>query len=322
MRAVRVTRFGAPEVLTIDDVDDPEPGEGEVLVRVDLAGVAYGDVIVRSGRYPLPLPWIPGLEVAGRVLAVGPGADETLVGRTVVATTVGQSGGYAERTLTMAGYTFPVPDGLPLDVALAVFQAGAVARGLLTAMHLRSEDTVLITAAAGRIGSLLVQQAKAGGATVIGAASGEKSSAVRGFGADHVLDYTADSWVQQVRDLTAGRGADLVLDAVGGEIAEQALAATADGGGRIGFYGYASGAWPTLDMQAIARRGLSVSGPLGIVIRKSDAEQRDDALQALAAAARGELTPRIHARFPLEQAAAAHRELEQRRSAGAVVLTR
>jgi NADPH2:quinone reductase len=320
MRAVRVVRFGAPEVLTVDDVEDPLPGAGEVLVEVELAGVAYGDVMVRSGRYPMPLPWIPGLEVAGRVLAVGPGTDEALVGKTVVATTVGRAGGYAERALTMADYTFPIPDGLPLDVALTVFQAGAVARGLLSAMRLCSDDTVLITAAAGRIGSLLVQVAKTAGATVIGAASGEKCSAVSDFGANHVLDYTANGWSDRVRDLTDGRGADLVLDAVGGEVAEQAILAAADGGGRIGLYGYASGTWPAVDVQAIGRRGLTVSGPLGIVIRKADAEQRDDALQALAAAARGELTPRIHARFPLKQAAQAHRELEQRRSVGAVVL--
>ncbi|GIH15210.1 zinc-binding dehydrogenase [Rugosimonospora africana] len=322
MRAVRAVRFGAPDVLTVDTVEDPVPAAGEVLVEVDLAGVAYGDVIVRSGRFPLPLPWIPGLEVAGRVLALGPGVDEALAGRTVVATTVGRRGGYAERALTMAAYTFPVPDGLPLDVALTVFQAGAVARGLLSAMRLRADDTVLVTAAAGRIGSLLVQQARVAGATVIGAAGGAKCSAVRGFGADHVLDYTANGWSDRVRELTDGRGADLVLDAVGGEIAEQAIIATADGGGRIGFYGYASGTWPTLDVQAIGRRGLTVSGPLGIVIRKPDAEQRDDALQALAAAARGELTPHIHTRFPLEQAAQAHRELEERRSVGAVILTR
>jgi NADPH2:quinone reductase len=322
MRAVRVTGFGVPEVLTIDDVDDPVPAAGQVLVEVDLAGVAYGDVIVRSGRYPLPLPWIPGLEVCGRVLAVGPAGDRTLLGKTVVATTVGQSGGYAERALTMGAYTFPVPEGLAPDVALTVFQAGAMARGLLSAMRLRADDTVLITAAAGRIGSLLVQQAKVAGATVIGAASGEKSAAVSDFGADHVLDYTTTGWAERVRELTGGSGADLVLDAVGGRIAEQALTATADGGGRIGFYGYASGVWPTLDAPTITRRGLTVCGPLGILIRKSDAEQRDDALQALAAAARGELTPRIHARFPLEEAAEAHRELEQRHSIGAVVLTR
>ncbi|WP_370348573.1 zinc-binding dehydrogenase [Catenulispora sp. EB89] len=306
----------------MDDVDDPAPGAGQVLVDVDLAGVMFGDVIVRSGRWPMPLPWTPGIEVGGRVAAVGPGGDEGLVGKTVVATTVGQSGGYAERALTTAAYTFPVPDGLPLETALTVFQAGAVARGLLSAMRLRSEDTVLITAAAGRIGSLLVQLAKAAGATVVGAASAEKGDAVREFGADHVLDYTTADWPERLRDLTGGRGADLVLDAVGGTVAEQALAATADGGGRIGFYGYASGAFAELNVQTIARRGLAVYGPLGILTRKTDAEQQDDALYALSAAARGELTPRIHTRFPLTQAAEAHQVLEQRRSIGAVVLTR
>jgi NADPH:quinone reductase len=205
---------------------------------------------------------------------------------------------------------------------LTVFQAGALAIGLLAAMRLRAGDTVLVTAAAGRIGSLLVQSAKSAGATVIGAASHGKLAAVTKFGADHAVDYGAVDWPDQVRELTGGRGASLVLDAVGGEIAASALAATADGEGRIGLYGYASGSWPPLDVPAITKRGLTLSGPLGIVIRKSDAEQRADAQQALAAAARGELTPRIHARFPLEKAADAHRELEGRRSVGAIVLTR
>jgi NADPH2:quinone reductase len=318
---VRVDGFGGPDVLVTRDVGEPEPATGQVLVDVGMAGVAYGDVIVRSGRYPLPLPWIPGLEVAGRVVGTGPGADESLLGRTVVAVTAGQAGGYAERAVTMAAYTFPVPDGLAVDVALTVFQAGALARGLLSAMRLSAADTVLITAAAGRIGSLLVQTAKAAGAAVIGAASRGKLAAVTGFGADHAVDYGVPTWPDQVRELTGGHGATLVLDAVGGETAASAFAAVADGTGRVGLYGYASGAWPALDIQAIATRGLTLSGPLGIVIRKSDAEQRDDAEQALAAAACGELTPQIHARLPLERAADAHRELEARRSVGAVILT-
>ncbi|MFF3573477.1 zinc-binding dehydrogenase [Nocardia jiangxiensis] len=322
MRAVQVTRFGGPEVLTVDDVADPTPDAGQILVEVDLAGVAYGDVIVRSGRYPLPLPWTPGLEVGGRVIAVGSDVDRDLIGRTVVATTVGQRGGYAERAIVSADYAFPLPDGLPLDIALTVFQAGAVARGLLAEMRVGSSDTVLITAAAGRIGSLLIQLAKSAGATVIGAASGEKSAAVMDFGADRALDYGLAEWPGQVRELTGGRGVDVVLDAIGGDTAEQALTAVADGGGRIGLYGFASGRWPDLDARTLASRGLTVSGPLGAVIRKSDAEQRDDAAQALAAAARGELTPRIHARFPLVQAAAAHREIEQCHSIGAVLITR
>lgn len=321
MRAVRVDRFGGPDVLAIANVDDPEPAEGQVLVDVRMAGVAYGDVMVRSGRHPLPLPWTPGLEVAGQVLAAGPGAGESLLGKTVVAVTAGQAGGYAERAVATAAYTFPVPTGLALDVALAVFQAGALARGLLSAMRLQATDTVLITAAAGRIGSMLVQTAKSAGATVIGAAGPDKLGAVAEFGADHAVDYRAPGWPDQVRELTGGRGATLVLDAVGGQTAASAFAAIADGSGRIGLYGYASGAWPALDAQVIARRGLTVSGPLGMVIRKPDAQQREDAEQALAAAARGELAPRIHARFPLESAADAHRELEARRSVGTIVLS-
>jgi NADPH:quinone reductase len=321
MRAVLVDQFGGPEVLAVREVDDPKPAEGQLLVDVQLAGVAYGDVMVRSGTYPLPLPWTPGLEVAGRVVAAGAGADESLVGATVVATTAGQAGGYAERAVVTAAYTFPVPDGLALDTALAVFQAGAMARGLLSAMRLSAGDTVLITAAAGRIGSLLVQTAKAAGATVIGAASRDKLPAVARFGAHHQVDYGLPGWPDQVRELTGGRGATLVLDAVGGETAASAIAAAADGAGRVGLYGYASGTWPALDVPSVTRRGLTLSGPLGIVIRKPDAEQRADAAYALAAAARGDLTPAIHARYPLDQAPAAHRELEQRRSVGAIVLT-
>ena len=321
MRAVVVDRFGEPDVLVMSEADDPEPGAGQLVVAVRLAGVAFGDVMVRSGRYPLPLPWIPGLEVAGEVVAAGPGADASLLGKTVVATTAGQRGGYAERACVTAAYAFPVPAGLALDVALAVFQAGALARGLLSAMRLQASDTVLITAAAGRIGSLLVQTAKAAGATVIGAASREKLASVKEFGVDHAVDYGAAGWPDQVRELTGGHGATLVLDAVGGATTTSALAATADGTGRIGLYGYASGTRPAVDVLAITRRGLTLSGPLGMVIREPDARQRDDAEQALALAARGELTPRIHARFPLDQAADAHRELEARRSVGAIVLT-
>lgn len=321
MRAVRVDKFGEPDVLVVRDVDDPEPGAGQVLVDVRMAGVGYGDVIVRSGVYPLPLPWIPGIEVAGQVVAVGPSVDESLLGETVVATTAGQAGGYAERAVATAAYTFPVPGGLALDTALVVFQAGALARGLLAAMRLSAADSVLITAAAGRVGSLLVQWAKAAGAMVIGAASSSKLDAVTGFGADYAVDYGDSAWADQVRSLTEGRGATLALDAVGGSVGADAFAALADGAGRIGLYGYASGAWPALDVAGIARRGVAVCGPLGVVIRKSDAEQRDDAEQALAAAARGNLRPRIHARYSLEESVFAHRELEERRSVGAVVLT-
>lgn len=317
MQAIKVDRFGDADVLVVQEVADPEPAQGQVLIDVRAVGVVYGDVIVRSGRRPspTPLPWIPGIEVGGVVVA----GDESLLDKTVVATTAGQQGGYAELAVAPAATTFPVPDGLALDVALTVFQAGALAYGMLAAMRLRADDTVLVTAAAGRIGSLLVQAAKAAGATVIGVASPEKLAAVKEFGADHALDY-GDGWADRVHELTGG--ATLVLDAVGGAIGASAVAAAADGVGRVGIYGFASGDWTPVDVATLVRRGLTVSSPLRVATAKPDAEQRDDAEQALAAAARGELTPRIHARFPLAQAADAHRELESRRSIGAVVLTR
>jgi NADPH2:quinone reductase len=321
MHASRIHRFGPPEVLRYEQVDEPVPAAGEVLVAVERAGVSYGDVIVRAGSYPVELPYVPGVEVGGRVVAVGDGADATLVGRRVVACTAGNAGGYAELARARAAYTFPVPDGLALAAAVGVFQAGAVALGLLTAMRVRPGETVLVTAAAGRIGLQLVQLARAAGATVVAAAGGTaKIAAAREAGAEHAVDYTGDDWPAQVRAATGGRGADVVLDAIGGTLGAQAIAAAARPGGRIGIYGFASGTWTPLPTAAIVRGGQSVSGPLSLVFAKSDAEQRGDAEQALAAAGRGELTPRLHAEYPLADAAAAHAELGDRRTIGGIQL--
>lgn len=322
MKAIRVSEFGSPDVLRVEDVETPAPAEGEVLVAVEVAGLSYGDVIVRSGRYPFPLPYVPGLEVGGRVVAVGPGTDPALIGTRVVAATVGMRGGYAEFAVAEAAGAHPVPDGLGLDTAVAVAQSGALAIGMLAAIAPRPGESVLVTAAAGRIGSLLVQRARGLGAgTVIGAVGGsEKAAAAREFGADVVVDYTVAGWAEQVRAATGGRGADVVLDAVGGDTAAQALAATADGGGRFGLYGFTSGQWAELDALAIGRRGLTVVGVLGVVFAKPAEEQRADVALALAEAAAGRLAPRVHAAFPLERAAEAHAAVEGRASVGAVLI--
>jgi NADPH:quinone reductase len=322
MRAVRVYEFGDPDVLILEeDAPVPELPGGHVLIEVQEIGVGYGDTIVRSGRFQLALPWIPGVEVGGRVVRLGPGVDASWLGKRVVATTAGLSGGYAEYAVAPVAWTFPLPDGLATGTALAVFQAGALAHGMLAAMRVVGGDTVLITAAAGRIGSLLVQEAKAVGCVVVGAAGGAKTQAVKDFGADHAVDYRAADWPEQVRALTGGRGPDVVLDGVGGAVAAQAVAAAADGAGRIGLYGYACGQWPVLDAQAVIRRGLTVTGVLGVVLRTSEEEKRRDAKYALARAAQGLLEPRIHARLTLKQAAEAHRLLESRSTVGAVLLT-
>ncbi|MCO5999168.1 zinc-binding dehydrogenase [Actinoallomurus rhizosphaericola] len=322
MRVVRVREFGPPQVMRIEEAEPPRPAAGQAVVAVEMAGAIYAETIVRSGRYPMPLPYEPGIEVGGRVVEVGPDVDPSLLGRRVVATTVGNTGGYAELALAEVDGVYPVPDGLPLERAIPVFQAGAVGIGILSAMRVQAGETVLITAAAGRVGSLLVQLAKAAGAHVIGAASSPgKLAVVADLGADVTVDYSTPDWVDQVREATGGRGAEVVLDAIGGAIGEQALQAAADGGGRIGVYGFASGTWLPLDVHQIVRRGLSVTGPLGIAFARPTADQRADALQALDAAAAGDLVPRVHAIHPLEQACDAHTDLEQRRTIGAVLLT-
>src|SRR5438094_526508 len=137
MRVVRVREAGPPEVLRIEQSEKPRPARNQLMVAVEIAGVCYGDTIVRAGRYPFALPFVPGHEVGGRVVSAGPDADPALVGREVVATTVGMCGGYAEFALAESANVYPVPDGLPLPHAVAVFQAGAVATGILGAMPVR-----------------------------------------------------------------------------------------------------------------------------------------------------------------------------------------
>jgi NADPH2:quinone reductase len=323
VKAVRVSEFGPPDVLRIEELEDPVPSEGEVLVKVEVAGVGFGDVIVRSGRYPFPVPYVPGLEVGGTVVAVGPDADPSLLGKRVAATTIGMTGGCAELALAEAGNVHEVPESLSLERAVAVFQAGAVAVGLVSAMRVLPGDTVLVTAAAGRIGSLLVQRAKAAGAAMVVGAVGseEKAVAAARFGADTVVNYHDADWVAQVKKATGGRGTDVTLDAVGGDVGTQALEATANGGGRFGLYGFTSGTWVRLDAHQIGRRGITVVGALGIAFAKPVEEQRADAAEALKAAGAGRLVPRIHATFPLNRAADAHAALESRSSIGAVLIT-
>jgi NADPH2:quinone reductase len=322
MKVVQVRRTGAPEVMNVEEAAEPQPGPGEVVIAVALAGVLYGDVLLRSGAYPWPLPYVPGLEVGGRVVALGPEVDPALLDTQVVAATAGNVGGYAERAIARAAEVFPVPRGLELGHAVATCLPGAVSVGLLSAMRVTAGESVLVTAAAGRIGSLVVQLARAAGAhPVIGAAGGPaKAAAVRQSGADVAVDYLEQDWVEQVRSATGGRGADVVLDAVGGAIGGQALDAAADAGGRVGIYGFSSGAWTALDTATLARRGLTVTGPLGITFAKPAAQQRADSEQALATAAAGDLVPRIHAVYPLEKVAEAHAELADRRSIGAILL--
>lgn len=322
MRIVQIHQFGSPEVLMVEERAEPQAGPGQVVIAVEVAGVAFADVIVRSGKYPVPLPYVPGLEVGGRVIQVGPDGDQSLCGKLVVAHTSNNAGGYAEQAAVAVTDVFPIPSGLSVEQAMGVFRTGQTAIGILKAMSIAPGESVLITAAAGSIGSLMIQLVKAAGAgTVIGAARGqEKLALVSRLGADVTIDYSSDDWVEQVRKATEGKGADVVLDAVGGTIGRQAFEAMANGRGRLGVYGFSSGTYTQIETRELTRRGLTVIGPLGIMFARPEQEIRTYAETALSEAAAGRLVPLIGQTYPLARAADAHAALEARETTGNVLL--
>jgi NADPH:quinone reductase len=323
MHAIRLHEFGPAENLRWEEVDDPVPGPGEVLVDVAVSGVHLLDTSIRRGAamgpFPLPeLPAIPGREVAGVVAAVGPDVDAAWVGRRVVAHLGQASSGYAERVATEASRLHALPDGLDARVAVAMIGTGRTALGVLDHARPGEDDVVLVTGAAGGLGALLVQGAMRAGAEVVGLAGGEEKVAqVRTLGAGAV-DYLQPDWPAQVRSLLGDRGPTLVLDGVGGA-AGRAAFELLEPGGRIVLFGWSSGSPTELDTGDLVGRSVGASAGLGphILGRLRELEER-----ALAAAARGELRPLLDDRFSLERAAEAHLALESRKTVGKVLLVR
>jgi NADPH2:quinone reductase len=324
MHAIRLHAFGPAENLRYEEVDDPLPGPGEARIAVAAAGVHLIDTVIRSGRrqgpLPLPeLPAIPGREVAGVVDALGVGVDEDLLGRRVVAHLGPASGGYAELAVRDVDALRPIPDGVAADAAVAMIGTGRTAMGILEVAELRAGDVVLVTAAAGGLGSLLVQAARNAGATVVGAAGGEaKAQRVRELGAIAV-DYSAEDWPSTVRQALDGREVTAALDGVGGDLGRAALELLGPGG-RLILFGFASGAPTRLDAGDLFARGLTASAAIGPRILQRPGGMRDLEERALAAAAGGELVPLVGQRFALAQAAAAHAAIERRATVGKTVL--
>jgi len=312
MRAVWLTGFGGPEVLVEGEAPDPEPGPGQALVEVAYANTTFVEAQCRrSGRGPFALrpPDIPGNGVGGVVTRVGPGADPDLVGRRVVAPTGGR-GGYAERAAVDAAGAVVVPDGVPLDAAVALLADGRTALLNLRAVGAVAGQRVLVLAAAGGVGTLQVQLAVAGGAVVVGAAGGPaKGEVVRGLGADEVVDYRSAGWASRVAPV------DVVLDGVGGDLARTAFDLIAPGG-RMLSYGLAAGEWADVDPARAAERGVTlVAGT-----RPTPGELRDLVATALRLAAEGALRPVVGQRFPLARAADAHAAVESRATVGKTLL--
>jgi NADPH2:quinone reductase len=315
VRAVVMDRFGGPEVLGVREVEDPVPGPGQVLVAVEYAGITFVETQVRAGRGPAakqrpPLPRVPGNGVGGRVIAVGPEADRGLVGTTVV-TTTGGTGGYAELALARAQDVIPIQAGVTLRDAVALLADGRTAVLLHRQAQVKPGEWVLVEAAAGGVGSLLVQLAAGSDAKVIGAARGTgKRELVTALGAVACVDYSRAGWERTVIEIAGDAGVDLVFDGVGGQLGAQGMTAVR-AGGRACIYGMASGAWTQPDER------VTVIPDGGV---PSAAEIRALAEEALAHAAAGRLRPIIGQTYPFAQAAEAHRTIEARATTGKTLL--
>ncbi|MFD7706744.1 zinc-binding dehydrogenase [Streptomyces sp. NPDC059785] len=324
MHAVRLHAFGPAENLVLEKTADPEPGPGQVRIAVAAAGVHLLDTALREGAQgpapePTRLPTIPGREVAGTVDSAGEGVDPGLLGRRVVVHLGFAPGGYAELAVADAARLHEIPDGLGFAAAVAMIGTGRTAMGIVQFGELGPGSVAVIPAAAGGIGTLLVQYAKHAGATVIGLAGGpEKTARVRANGADLTLDYTREDWPERTRDHLGGRGATVVYDGVGGAVARETVALLAPGGRHIVFGWSAEGirdGGPYL-VEGVSERVL---GPVMLGRAGGPDPLRTLETRALAEAAAGRLTPAVQL-FPLAEAAAAHRALETRRTVGKVVL--
>jgi NADPH2:quinone reductase len=325
MHAIRLREFGPPENLRFEELDDLRPGEGEVRIAVAAAGVHLVDTMLRRGEQrgpfpPLPLPTIPGREVAGTVDLVGAGVDPAWRGRRVVVHLGYVPGGYATQALARVASLHALPDGLDERAAVAMIGTGRTAMGILDVAALGSGDVVLVTAAAGGIGSLLVQAARNAGALVVGLAGGpEKVARAAGLGAAVAEDYTLPGWPERVRERLGGRALTVAFDGVGGESGRAALELLGPGGHMV-MFGWAPGGEPTrVGTADLYELGITASVAIGPrILRRADG-MRGLERRALAAAAAGELRALVDP-FPLARAADAHRALEERRTTGKVVL--
>ena len=320
MRAIRIHEHGGPEVLRLEELDLPQPGPGEVRIMVRAAGVNFVDIYHRKGLYSGHLPYIPGSEVGGEVHALGEGVEGLAVGDPVVSARA--DGAYADYAIVPAWQLVPIPPGVNVMTATAAALQGMTAHYLVHDTYpIRPGDTVVVHAAAGGVGLLLVQMAKRRGARVIGTVSTEeKAQLARERGADEVIVYSEQDFAAEVKRLTGGRGVHAVYDSVGRDTFAQSLNCLRPRGMMV-LYGQSSGPVPPFDPQVLNQKGsLFLTRPsLGhyAATREEIHSRMDDIFQWIHS---GELSVSIDKTFPLEDAVEAHRYLETRQSKGKVLL--
>ena len=316
MKAIRVHELGGAENLMLEEIEKPTPKADEVLIKTAAAGINYADTMMRAGNYLTKpdLPFTLGYEAAGTIESLGESVTHLKVGQRVLATT--SSGGYAEYATAKAALTMPIPDELGYGEATALLVQGLTALGLLNGT--KEGETILIHAAAGGVGTLLVQLGKHKGLTVIGTASSEqKLQLVAELGADFAVNYSENDWTDEVLKATDGKGVDWLIEMVGGAIVAQNLKVLAKHG-TMWIYGSASGEDFKVSVLSLMSKNHTIRGYW--LMNESVGNRIKFTRELLEQLAAGRL--KIHVtEFPLEQARAAHEAIESRKTTGKVVLT-
>ena len=321
VHAIRVHQTGGPEVLSWEDVEVGEPGPGQVKLRHEAVGLNYIDVYHRTGLYPQPLPFIPGVEGAGVIEAVGP--DVTFVRSGDRVAYAGPIGSYSEERLIDADRLVKLPDEIPFDQAGAMMLQGMTVRMLLRSVHkVEAGETILVHAAAGGVGLIMCQWAKALGATVIGTVStDEKAQLARAHGCDHPIVYARQDFVAEVGRITAGEKVPVVYDSVGKDTFLKSLDCLHPRGMMVS-YGNASGPPDPIAPGLLAQKGsLFLTRPTLFHYIATRDELEQSAAELFELVLSGKLKIEIGQRFALKDAAEAHRELEARRTTGSTTLT-
>jgi NADPH2:quinone reductase len=321
MQAMQMSALGEPDALELRTLPDPTPGPGQVGIEVEAIGCNFADILICRGRYQLKpeLPFSPGSEVAGTVFAVGAGVADLKVGQRVAAQM--GFGGYATRVVADARRVQPIAEGVPAADACALgiaYQTSYLA--LVDRARLAAGETLLVHAAAGGVGLAALQIGKALGARVIAGASAEKLAFCKEQGADEAVDTREPAWIERVRELTGGRGADVIYESVGGDVFEGSLKCIA-WAGRLLVIGFSSGEIPALKMNRVMLKHISVIGlNVGAYHENDPAGLRDATVRLFELYAAAKVKPVIHARYPLRDAAKALRELGDRKTVGKLIL--
>jgi NADPH2:quinone reductase len=320
MRAVQITEFGGPDVLKVRDVQMSKPEDHQVLIRIEMAGVNFIDIYQRRGTYPVKLPYVPGLEGSGIVEAVGSEIKNVKPGDRVAY--LHSPGAYAEFAIVNEKYIIPLPDNISFEQGAAFPLQGMTAHYLLHEFRkIKAGETVLIHAAAGGMGLLLVQWAKHLGAKVYGTTSSEeKARKAKDAGADEVILYSKQDFVQEIKCLTNDKGVDLIIDGVGKTTFSKNLHAAAKRG-NIVIFGAASGPADPIVPNSLMEHSLTISGGslFNYLLTKEEFEMRSQAV--IEGIQKGWLKLHIDHVFPLEKTAEAHEKLEGRQTTGKILLS-